>query len=75
MSQTTTRATGSFPLRPREKHGDFKAINKRSSNDLQALKSSPEDYCNYKIHDFRLRLQVMSRASRSRCLLQILGYK
>ncbi len=27
----------SFPLRPREKHGGFKAINKRCSKDLQAV--------------------------------------
>jgi hypothetical protein len=36
VSQTTTRVTGSFPMRPREKHGVVKAINKRCSKDFQA---------------------------------------
>jgi hypothetical protein len=41
--------------------------------DLQALKNSPGGYDDHKIHDVRLRLHVMSRANRSRWLLQILG--
>ena len=34
----------SFPLRPREKHGGFKAINKRCSKDLQA---AADGYCKF----------------------------
>ena len=37
----------SFPLRPREKHGVVKAINKRCSNDLQA---AADGYCKFWVY-------------------------
>ena len=40
VKQERHESADSFPLRPREKHGVFKANNKRCSKDLKAFKLS-----------------------------------
>jgi hypothetical protein len=44
MKQIRHESADSFPLRPREKHGVVKAINKRCSKDLQAV---VDGYCKF----------------------------
>jgi hypothetical protein len=44
MKKERHESADSFPLRPREKHGVVKAINKRCSKDLQA---AADGYCNF----------------------------
>jgi hypothetical protein len=44
VKQERHESADSFPLRPREKHGGFKAINKRCSKDLQA---AADGYCKF----------------------------
>ena len=44
MKQERHESADSLPLRPREKHGGFKANNKRCSKDLQA---TVDCYCKF----------------------------
>jgi hypothetical protein len=51
VSQERHESADSFPLRPREKHGVVKAINKRCSKDLQAV---VDGYCKSWVKDSSL---------------------
>ena len=49
VKQERHESADSFPLRPRENHGGFKAINKRCSKDLQAV---VDGYCKFWVELF-----------------------